>query len=227
VDQDIISLDVPRSAEEAKQSMHFKDSMRERALADIAEAWAGLVAAYAGPDPATAAAVLATVQRYVHWIDIGLVANDRFMPLLFGALVAPQEELRGAAADVLTEIVRWAGRVGGGLLGATGAWRKYIISWLSFTRGPTPFCLHRPPPWPPPRPLAPALALPVAVPVAVLQQAHGGQPQAFVVVTLSYLLLVFCGMQQAHGGHSQAGADPAAGRGACVLPLAGRAASGG
>jgi hypothetical protein len=33
VDEDIISLDVPRSAEEAKQSMHFKDSMRERSLA--------------------------------------------------------------------------------------------------------------------------------------------------------------------------------------------------
>ena len=33
MDEDIISLEVPRSAEEAKQSMHFKDSMRERSLA--------------------------------------------------------------------------------------------------------------------------------------------------------------------------------------------------
>ncbi len=109
VDQDIISLDVPRSAEEAKQSMHFKDSMRERALADIADAWCRLLAAYSGPAPDAAAAVLETVQRYVHWIDIGLVANDRFVPLLFNALNAQHEGLRGAAADVLTEIVRWAG----------------------------------------------------------------------------------------------------------------------
>lgn len=106
VDQDIISLDVPRSAEEAKQSMHFKDSMRERALADIAEAWCSVVAAYHATAPDTAAAVLDTVQRYVHWIDIGLVANDKFVPLLFSVLGAPQEGLRGAAADVLTEIVR-------------------------------------------------------------------------------------------------------------------------
>ncbi|PSC72015.1 exportin-T isoform X1 [Micractinium conductrix] len=105
VDQDIISLELPRSAEEAKQSMHFKDSMRERALGDIADAWCALLAAYTAPAPDTAAAVLETVQRYVHWIDIGLVANDRFVPLLFGALAAPQEGLRGAAADVLTEIV--------------------------------------------------------------------------------------------------------------------------
>jgi exportin-T len=106
VDQDIISLDVPRSAEEAKQSMHFKDSMRERALADIAEAWCSVVAAYHATAPDTAAAVLDTVQRYVHWIDIGLVANGKFVPLLFSVLGAPQEGLRGAAADVLTEIVR-------------------------------------------------------------------------------------------------------------------------
>lgn len=105
VDQDIISLDVPRSAEEAKQSMRFKDSMRERALADVADAWCALLAGYTASSPETAAAVLETVQRYVHWIDIGLVANDRFVPLLFAALGTPHEGLRGAAADVLTEIV--------------------------------------------------------------------------------------------------------------------------
>ncbi len=32
MDEDIISLEVPRSAEEAKQSMHFKDSMRDHSL---------------------------------------------------------------------------------------------------------------------------------------------------------------------------------------------------
>ena len=94
---------------------HLQDSMRERALGDIADAWCALLAAYTAPAPDTAAAVLETVQRYVHWIDIGLVANDRFVPLLFGALAAPQEGLRGAAADVLTEIVRC-----GGLGGAWG-----------------------------------------------------------------------------------------------------------
>ncbi|KAI7842372.1 hypothetical protein COHA_004011 [Chlorella ohadii] len=105
VDQDIISLDVPRSADEAKQSMHFKDSMRERALSDIAAAWGTIVATYAGSAPDVATAALETVQRFVHWIDIGLVANDTFVPLLFQVLNAPQESLRGAAADVLTEIV--------------------------------------------------------------------------------------------------------------------------
>jgi exportin-T len=65
VDQDIISLDVPRSADEAKQSMHFKDSMRERALSDIAAAWGTIVATYAGSAPEVATAALETVQRCV------------------------------------------------------------------------------------------------------------------------------------------------------------------
>jgi exportin-T len=119
VDQDIISLDVPRSAEEAKQSMHFKDSMRERALADIADAWCRVVATYHASSPDTAASVLETVQRYVHWIDIGLVANDTFVPLLFTVLDAPQEHLKGAAADVLTEIVRWGCRAIGAVIWVT------------------------------------------------------------------------------------------------------------
>ena len=105
VDDDIISLEVPRSATEAKQSMHFKDSMRERALSDIATTWAQLVSAYKDTSPELAAAVLEAVQRYVHWIDISLVANDTFVPLLFNVLNTGSEEPRAAAAGVLTEII--------------------------------------------------------------------------------------------------------------------------
>ena len=63
------------------------------------------MATYHASSPDTAAAVLETAARYVHWIDIGLVANARFVPLLFGALGQGHGGLRAAAADVLTEIV--------------------------------------------------------------------------------------------------------------------------
>ena len=105
VDDDIISLEVPRSAEEAKQGSRFKDAMRERSLPDVALAWSQLVAAYKDTAPDTAASVLDAVQRYVHWIDIALVANDSFVPLLFSVLNSAHEAPRAAAAAVLTEIV--------------------------------------------------------------------------------------------------------------------------
>ena len=57
--------------------MRFKDAMRDHSVGDVAGAWLQLVAAYSGPRPDLAAAVLEVVRRYVNWIDIGLVANDR------------------------------------------------------------------------------------------------------------------------------------------------------
>jgi len=105
IDEDIISLEVPRSADEARRSMSFKDAMREGPLQDVAESWYALVATYHAAAPDTAAAVLIAASRYIHWIDIGLVANDKFVPLLYAVLQVPSEELRGAAAEFLTEII--------------------------------------------------------------------------------------------------------------------------
>lgn len=105
IDEDIISLEVPRSADEARRSMLFKDAMREGPLQDVAESWYALVATYHAAAPDTAAAVLIAASRYIHWIDIGLVANDKFVPLLYAVLQVPSEELRGAAAEFLTEII--------------------------------------------------------------------------------------------------------------------------
>lgn len=57
--------------------MHIKDSMREHSMTDIAEAWYQLVEAYSAKAPALAASVLQTMQRYVPWIDINLVASPK------------------------------------------------------------------------------------------------------------------------------------------------------
>jgi len=85
--------------------MSFKDTMREGPLHDVAESWYTLVATYHAAAPDAAAAVLIAASRYIHWIDIGLVANDMFVPLLYTVLQMPSEELRGAAAEFLTEII--------------------------------------------------------------------------------------------------------------------------
>lgn len=51
--------------------------MREHSIADVAAACFTLAAGLAGSAPALAAAVLRALQRYVSWMDIGLVANDK------------------------------------------------------------------------------------------------------------------------------------------------------
>ena len=57
--------------------MHLKDAMRESCLTDVAQAWFNLLQAYQNSNPDLAAAVLNTVERYVNWIDVGLVVNAR------------------------------------------------------------------------------------------------------------------------------------------------------
>eukprot|EP00879_Flechtneria_rotunda_P017634 GHRR01018485.1.p1 GENE.GHRR01018485.1~~GHRR01018485.1.p1 ORF type:complete len:825 (+),score=308.84 GHRR01018485.1:604-3078(+) len=105
VDEDVISLDIPRSAGETKLSMHLKDSMREQGITEVAGAWYNLTQLYKSSRPELAAFVLGSCARYVHWIDIGLVANDKFIPLLSQLMDWQHSSLRAAATDVLIEVV--------------------------------------------------------------------------------------------------------------------------
>ena len=66
-----------RTQEGIKRSMQLKDAMRETCLTDLAEAWYNLLTAYQSANPDLAAAVLNTVERYVNWIDVALVVNER------------------------------------------------------------------------------------------------------------------------------------------------------
>ncbi|GIL47531.1 hypothetical protein Vafri_4333, partial [Volvox africanus] len=105
VDEDIVSLDIPRSQDESRLSMHVKDSMREHSLGELAAAWYRLAAGYRDKNPELAAQVLATMGRYISWIDINLVANDKFLPLLLSLMDAPHTDLRCAAMDCVTEML--------------------------------------------------------------------------------------------------------------------------
>ena len=59
------------------RSARWQDAMREHSLAELGAAWVQLVATYGQVRPDLAGAVLGAVQRYVPWIDISLVANDK------------------------------------------------------------------------------------------------------------------------------------------------------
>lgn len=74
--------------------MQLKDAMRETCLLDLAEAWYNLLRAYQSADPELAAAVLSTVQRFVNWIDVSLVVNERSVNRLL-LLLLEAESLSG------------------------------------------------------------------------------------------------------------------------------------
>ncbi|KAL2651855.1 hypothetical protein R1flu_019983 [Riccia fluitans] len=106
LDEEVISLDFPRTAGEVAAATRVKDAMRQQCISQIVGAWYSLAVMYRAQMPYLAASVLDTMHRYVAWIDIGLVANDSIVPLLFELLLSPAEVpiLRGAAADCLLAI---------------------------------------------------------------------------------------------------------------------------
>ncbi|OEL21909.1 Exportin-T [Dichanthelium oligosanthes] len=100
LDDDLLSQDYPRSADEATDAMRVKDSMRAQCVPQIARHWHAAAATLRTADPGAAAVALDAARRCISWIDVGLVANDVFVPLLFDIAMSPGSAAPLAAAAV-------------------------------------------------------------------------------------------------------------------------------
>ncbi|KAF9615080.1 hypothetical protein IFM89_021651 [Coptis chinensis] len=83
-------------AQEVAVACRVKDSMRQQCIAQIVRAWFDIVSFSRNSDTEICTSVLDCMRRYVSWIDIGLIANDAFVPLLFELILVegPPEQLR-------------------------------------------------------------------------------------------------------------------------------------
>ncbi|XP_042492177.1 exportin-T isoform X1 [Macadamia integrifolia] len=107
LDDELISLDYPRNAEEIAVAGRVKDAMRQQCVAQIVRAWYDIVSLYRSSKPELCSGVLESMRRCTSWIDIGLIANDAFVPMLFELILTEglQEQLRGAAASCVLAMV--------------------------------------------------------------------------------------------------------------------------
>lgn len=107
LDDDLISQDYHLSPDDVAVATRVKDAMRLQCVPQIARAWFDIASLYRSSDPSLAAATLDTMRRYIVWIDIGLVANDAFLPLLFDLILSPAtpEPLRAASAGCALALV--------------------------------------------------------------------------------------------------------------------------
>eukprot|EP00854_Cymbomonas_tetramitiformis_P021265 gene21265-25552_t len=92
LDEEMFSL--PLSPEESVVSMRIKDGMRELCVPQMVEAIHSLVIHYQAEAPQSAGMLLETLASYIIWIDINLIANEKMLPLLVGALTAPSSWVR-------------------------------------------------------------------------------------------------------------------------------------
>ncbi|XP_010537618.1 PREDICTED: exportin-T isoform X1 [Tarenaya hassleriana] len=107
LDNELISLDCPRTPEDMSVATRVKDAMRQQCIPQIARAWYDIVSLYRSSDPDLSSTVLDCTRRFVSWIDIGLIANDAFIPLLFDLVLSDglSDQLRSAAAGCILAMV--------------------------------------------------------------------------------------------------------------------------
>jgi len=105
IDEDVVRIRAGKDENQVttEQSAILKDAMRVSDVQNLCELWYKLVATNFESNPSIALRCLEVVDRYVHWIDIGLLLNERWFPLIVSLLEYPK--LRNAAVDVLYEIV--------------------------------------------------------------------------------------------------------------------------
>ncbi|XWS16157.1 hypothetical protein CRYUN_Cryun34aG0061300 [Craigia yunnanensis] len=107
LDDELVSMDYPRTPEEVAVAGRVKDAMRQQCVPEIVRAWYDIVSMYRNSDPEICTTVLDCMTRYISWIDIGLIVNDVFIPLLFELILVDgsSEQLRAAAVGCVLAVV--------------------------------------------------------------------------------------------------------------------------
>ncbi|XP_016110164.1 exportin-T-like [Sinocyclocheilus grahami] len=103
IDAEVVDRDILHSPEETRRNILIKDAMREQCIPALVESWFQILQTYQHTHSELTCQCLEVVGAYVSWIDLNLIANDRFVNLLLSHMSI--EELREEACDCLFEIV--------------------------------------------------------------------------------------------------------------------------
>lgn len=89
IHEEVVSVEVNRSVTDAAHGSLLKDAMRDFAIVDLVETWYSLLVCFHESHRDTVNTTLQVMAPYVDWIDIGLIVNDRFLPILFKLATIP------------------------------------------------------------------------------------------------------------------------------------------
>ncbi|KAH0616645.1 hypothetical protein JD844_027920 [Phrynosoma platyrhinos] len=103
IDAELVDRDVVHTLEEARRNTLLKDAMREQCIPSLVESWYQILQTYQYTNSELTCQCLEVVGAYVSWIDLSLIANERFINMLLGHMSV--EVLREEACDCLFEIV--------------------------------------------------------------------------------------------------------------------------
>ncbi|CAK9092946.1 Exportin-T (Exportin(tRNA)) (tRNA exportin) [Durusdinium trenchii] len=105
ITEEVVAYQADRHSDEFKRNMQIKDEMRKGVLTRIVAFWLQLLQNYKATNVELVQRCLSVMEGYIPWIDLNLVVNDQFVPLLFH-LVGAEKHLRGYALRCFIEMVR-------------------------------------------------------------------------------------------------------------------------
>ncbi|ELR25264.1 Exportin 1like protein [Acanthamoeba castellanii str. Neff] len=103
IDEEVVSVEVQRSAEEHTHNIAIKDRMRDDCINTMVEIWYQILVTYRTSIPQLTRECLAVLRPYITWIDLSLIVNEKFIPFFFECL--PNVQFRREACDCITQVV--------------------------------------------------------------------------------------------------------------------------
>ncbi|KAK7083729.1 hypothetical protein SK128_023939 [Halocaridina rubra] len=103
IDAEVVDREVMHTQAETDRNAVIKDAMREQCVLDLTNSWYDVLVKYEKTNPELVCQCHDIIGAYISWIDISLIANDRFVYKLVDHLKQPL--LREAAADCIHEII--------------------------------------------------------------------------------------------------------------------------
>uniref|UniRef100_A0A8C4SAH2 Exportin-T n=1 Tax=Erpetoichthys calabaricus TaxID=27687 RepID=A0A8C4SAH2_ERPCA len=103
IDAEVVDRDIVHSSEETRRNTLIKDTMREQCIPNLVESWYQILHTYQHSNSELTCQCLEVVGAFVSWIDLNLIANERFVNMLLSHMSV--EVLREEACDCLLEII--------------------------------------------------------------------------------------------------------------------------
>lgn len=105
IDVEVVDRVITHTEAEQIRNTKIKDTMREVCIADMVESWYNLlVENLQKTDKIITSMCMNVIGCYIEWIDINMIANERFLPIIFSFLSEKTDsEVREATCDCLRE----------------------------------------------------------------------------------------------------------------------------
>ncbi|CAH3184242.1 unnamed protein product, partial [Porites lobata] len=103
IDEEVVDRDVIRSQQEAERNMKIKDHIRDTCVTELVDSRFQILKTYENSVSSITCLCLDIIGAYIEWIDIGLIANDRFISTFLRYMSV--EVLRESACDCIHEII--------------------------------------------------------------------------------------------------------------------------